>query len=244
MDNSVMDNASDMNQAPVEVATQDERMLPQSKVNELVGHARREAAEKAAARAVEDYKRQLQQESQPAQTSNAYANEEMMERKANEVLEKRKAEWEKQTLEKAQTQEAERIVKAYQQKIAQGAEKYEDFDAVTSKVNMGNYPNVVQLLAEYVDNSHDILYEISKNRTKLHQLESMCRDNNAQDAIYEMQRLSESIKSNEEAQAFKNSKSPLSQQRPSSTGTDSGPMTASDYRKKYNTQYLNSLYKK
>ena len=98
---------------------------------------------------------------------------------------------------------------------------------------MRYYPNVVQLLAEYVDNSHDVIYELAKNRTKMYQLESTCA-HNPQDAIYEIKRLSDSIKANESSSQMKHANSPLSQQRPSNTGTDSGgTLSMKDLKRKY-----------
>jgi len=100
-------------------------------------------------------------------------------------------------------------------------------------VDMRYYPNVVQLLAEYVDNSHDVLYDLAKNRSKLYQLESTCQ-HNPQDAIYEIKRLSDSIKANETHSTMSNARTPLSQQRPSNTGTDSGnTLSMRDLKMKY-----------
>ena len=237
MDSSVMDNAPGINQAPVEATQQEvqsERMLPQSKVNELVGNARREGAEAAASRAVEEYKRQQAQQTQVQQPNSSQAShsDDYIERKALEVLDRQKAEWERQQQEKLQAEFADRVVNTYKQKIAAGKDKYQDFEAVTNTVNMSRYPNVVQLLAEYVDNAPDILYNLAQRRGKLAEIESLS-ERNPEDAIYEMKRLSDSIKANEAASSMKNSKAPLSQQRPSNTGTDSGPLSIADYKKMF-----------
>ena len=63
--------------------------------------------------------------------------------------------------ESANAEIANRIVNSYKEKIAAGKDKYEDFEAVTNNVDMRYYPNVVQLLAEYVDNAHDVIYRLS-----------------------------------------------------------------------------------
>lgn len=224
-----MDNASDMNQPPVEpvVQQQAERLFKQSELNEIVGRAKHEA--------VESFKRQQQQVQQPQQAANSqrYLSEEDIKRVAAEELSRQKSEWEKESLERAYAEAAQRIVDTYKQKIATGKDKYQDFDTVTNSVDMRYYPNVVQLLAEYVDNASDVLYDLAKNRSKLYQLESACQ-HNPQDAIYEIKRLSESIKSNETASQIKHANTPLSQQRPSNTGMDSGlPLSVRDYKRKY-----------
>lgn len=226
--NSVMDNAPVISQEPVVEAVQ-ERMLPQSTVNELIGNAKREAAEKAAARAVEDYKRSLQPAS-PQPTTGF--NDEYFERKTLDILEKQKSEWERQQQEKIQTDYADRIVTAYKEKIAAGRDKYQDFEAVTGNVNMAYYPNVVQLLAEHVDNAPDILYNLAQRRGKLDEIDRLC-ERNPQDAIYELKRLSDSIKANESTNQIKSPKTPLSQQRPSNSGTDSGALTIADYKRMF-----------
>jgi len=238
MDNSVMDNtASDMNQAPVEAAvaavTQEaERMLPQSKVNELVGNARREAAEKAAQRAVEEYKRQNSTTYEQTNSQKSLSEDDV-KRLTGEELNRQREDWERQNLERQQADAAKRIVSSYQEKISAGKDKYQDFEAVTNNVDMRYYPNVVQLLAEHVDNAADVFYDLARNRTKLHQIESVCQ-HNPQDAIYEIQRLSSSIKANDDTSRIKSSNSPLSQQRPSNTGTDSGgALSMKDLKNKY-----------
>jgi hypothetical protein len=231
MDNSVMDNASDMTQAPVETAQQtQERLFKQAELNEIVGRAKHDA--------VESYKRQQQQTQQPAQQysqapSSKALSEDDVKRLTGEELNRYREEWTRESQERMNAEAAERIVNSYKEKISAGKEKYEDFEAVTNNVDMRYYPNVVQLLAEYVDNSHDVLYDLAKNRSKLYQLESTCQ-HNPQDAIYEIKRLSDSIKANETHSQMTHARTPLSQQRPSNTGTDSGnTLSMRDLKAKY-----------
>ena len=231
MDNSVMDNASDMSQTPVETAQQtQERLFKQAELNEIVGRAKHDA--------VESYKRQQQQTQQQApQYSQAPASKSLSEddvkRLTGEELNRYREEWTRESQERMNAEAAERIVNSYKEKISAGKDKYEDFEAVTNNVDMRYYPNVVQLLAEYVDNSHDVLYDLAKNRSKLYQLESTCQ-HNPQDAIYEIKRLSDSIKANETHSQMNTARAPLSQQRPSNTGTDSGnTLSMRDLKKKY-----------
>jgi hypothetical protein len=233
MDNSVMDNVSDTTQAQVQETAQQaqERLFKQSELNEIVGRAKHDA--------VESFKRQqqtqyAQQPQQSNQTQNSKSlSEDDVKRLTGEELARQRDQWTREAQEKADADIAQRIVNSYKEKIAPGKEKYEDFEAVTNNVDMRYYPNVVQLLAEYVDNSHDVIYELAKNRTKLYQLESTC-GHNPQDAIYEIKRLSDSIKANESTSQMKHANSPLSQQRPSNTGTDSGnTLSMKDLKRKY-----------
>jgi len=233
MDNSVMDNVSDTTQAQGQETAQQaqERLFKQSELNEIVGRAKHDA--------VESFKRQQQTQSaqQAPQSSQAQSSKSLSEddvkRLTGEELARQRDQWTREAQEKADAEIAQRIVSSYKEKIAPGKEKYEDFEAVTNNVDMRYYPNVVQLLAEYVDNSHDVIYELAKNRTKLYQLESTC-GHNPQDAIYEIKRLSDSIKANESTSQMKHANSPLSQQRPSNTGTDSGnSLSMRDLKAKY-----------
>src|SRR5690606_8153406 len=237
MDNSVMDNTSGTTQTQAETQAQQERMLPQSQVNDIVGKAKQEAAE----RAVEAYKRQQQQQNSSygdhtnygTNQSHKTLSEDDVKRLTGEELSRQREQWSKEYQEKADAEAAQKIVNSYKEKIAAGNEKYEDFEAVTNKVDMRYYPNVVQLLAEYVDNSHDVLYDLAKHRTKLNEIENLC-ERNPQDAIHEMKRLSDSIKANEQTSQVKHANAPLSQNRPSNTGTDSGnTLSMRDLKQKY-----------
>jgi hypothetical protein len=230
MDNSVIENASDTNQAPVD-AVPSERLFKQSELNEIVGRVRQEAQETA--------RRQLQQQQAPQQPPPAQnqatksLSEDDVKRLTSQELERQREAWIKETQERTDAQTAERIVAAYKEKISPGKEKYQDFEAVTGNLDMRYYPNVVQLLAEHVDNSHDVLYDLAQHRTKLSQIEQLC-GHNPQDAIYEIKRLSDSIKANESSASSKHVKAPLSQQRPSNTGTDSGAtLSVRDYKARY-----------
>jgi hypothetical protein len=226
MDNSVIENASDTTQTQVDTAPT-ERTFKQSELNEIVGRVRQEAAESA--------KRQLQSQQPPPvqnQTTKSLSEDDV-KRLTGQELERQREVWMKETQERNDAQTAERIVAAYKEKISPGKDKYTDFETVTGNLDMRYYPNVVQLLAEHIDNSHDVLYDLAQHRTKLSQIEQLC-GHNPQDAIYEIKRLSESIKANESSANSKHVKAPLTQQRPSNTGTDSGAtLSVRDYKARY-----------
>jgi len=228
-----MDNASDTNQTQVQETAEQvqERLFKQSELNEIVGRAKHDAVESFKRQQQTQYAQQAPQSNQ-AQSSKSLSEDDV-KRLTGEELSRQRDQWTREAQEKADAEIAQRIVNSYKEKIAPGKEKYEDFEAVTNNVDMRFYPNVVQLLAEYVDNSHDVIYELAKNRTKLYQLESTC-GHNPQDAIYEIKRLSDSIKANESSSQMKHANSPLSQQRPSNTGTDSGAtLSMKDLKIKY-----------
>lgn len=238
MDNGVMENVIDNNQSQLENSSQiAEKMISQSQVNEIVGNAKREAAE----RAVENYKRQ-QAQSYQSQNSNNYesnlnkkVSEDDFRKIAGDEFRKHFNEIEKEFNERSNLEAAEKIVKKYSEKISNGKDKYQDFDSSYYRPSgepvLKDYPNVVHMLSEYIDNAADVTYHLVKNRDKLDRIDSM---RNPMDALYEIQRLSESIKANEQSSQLKNPNSPLSQQRPSNTSTDSGgSLSMNDLKRKY-----------
>jgi hypothetical protein len=236
MDNSVMDNASESNQTQAEsVPVVTEKMISQSQVNDIVGSAKREAAE----RAVEAYKKQQAQSASASQqqfqeqVSHRNMSEDDIKRVTDDRIKTHFTQLEQEAQERANVDAANRIVGMFRDKIIAGKDRYEDFENVTGNVAMQYYPNVVQLLAEHVDNSADVLYHLAKNRDKLYRLEGLS-SHNSSDAIYEIKRLSDSIKANEQGSKMKDSNTPLSQQRPSNTGTDSGSsLSMTDLKRKY-----------
>jgi hypothetical protein len=210
-----------------ETSTQkEERLFRQAELNEIVGRAKHEA--------VESYKRQHQNQassSPPAMRSGM--SEDDVRRLTSEELSRQRETWEKESRERMNAEAAERVVNAYREKIGAGKEKYQDFEQVTGNVDMRRYPHVVQLLADHVDNAHDVLYHLANNRSKMVNLE-IAANHSPEDAIYEIQRLAKSIKSNEESSNAKTSRAPLSQQRPSISSVDSGgALSMADLKRKY-----------
>ncbi len=127
---------------------------------------------------------------------------------------------------------AQRTVQNFYSKTQTGKEKYQDFEAVTGDIQLARFPNVVRLLGDHVENADDVLYELGKDRTKMAMIENLAALS-PQDAIKQTQRLAASLKENNDAKRMRIPNEPLSQMRPSTTGTDSGALSVSDYRKKY-----------
>lgn len=215
----------------------EERSFKQHEVNDIVKRAKNDA--------VEGYKRISTQ--QPAYAEQKYGspyiqaqqaqspgtiNESEVRRLASEEFSSMRDKYMQDAKAEAETQSAQRIVQTFHDKIAVGKEKYADFDQVTGNIELSRFPNVVQLLAEHIENSGDMLYELGKNRLRLAQLEQLSYMS-PQDAIIEAKRLSASIRDNETASKARTANQPLSQMRPSNTGTDSGEWSVTAARKKY-----------
>lgn len=195
-----------------------ERTFRQSDLNEIVGRAKHEA--------VESYKRQHGSNSQPGLSADE------IRRLTSEEVSRQRDRWQAEQQEAANAATVQRIVSSYQSKIAGIDEKYSDYKDVSKGLNMGVYPNVVQMLAENIDNADDVLYELSKNRSKLNQLQSTYERNPA-DAVYDLQRLANSIKENAKVMSSKQASAPLSQQRPSNPGVGSPSSSMAALKAKY-----------
>jgi hypothetical protein len=228
------DNAVPATSMPVE-PTPTERTFRQSEVNDLVKRVKHEA--------VEDYRRL--QTNQPEYAQQKYGNtppqqnnysqslpESDVRRMAAEEAQRLRDQWVSDNQARNEQEYAQKIVKNFYDKIATGKEKYQDFDQVTGNIQYASFPNVVQLLAEHVENSGDVMYELGKDRLKMAQLESLA-ERSPNDAVAYAKRLADSIRDNEVANKMRTPNAPLSQQRPSNTGTDSGPLSMADLKRKY-----------
>ena len=227
----VLNQSASTNVAPggSEAAASQEKMLRQSEVNEIVGRVRQEANAK-----LEELRRsQEQARQQQPRESSSEMSEDKFRKLAAEEAQRLRDQWISETQQRADEQSAQRIVKSFYDKMESGKQKYEDFDAVTSDLELRRFPNTVQMLAEHLDNAHDVLYELSKNRAKLAQIEMTAKEF-PQESLYELRRLADSIRKNEEASGTRQARTPLSQQRPSNVGTDSGSvLSLRDLKAKY-----------
>lgn len=235
-------NQADVSRAQIAPAqTAEERLFKQSEVNDIVKRAKYGA--------VEDFKRNLNerpdylqqkypdlanQQNQPTNTQHNQIpqSEDNIRRLAAEEAQRLRDQWVQEARNQAEVDNAKRIVENFWNKVAPGKEKYSDFEKVTGSIPYARFPNVVQLLASHIDNSHDVLYALGNDMMKLVQLEQTAREF-PEAAIVQAQRLSQSLKDNEAASQVRVPNEPLSQMRPSNTGTDNGVMGVRDYRRKY-----------
>lgn len=227
--------------APVEsvkAPSSEERTFKQSEVNALISRVKNETLE-SYRRMQQEQPKYLEQKFEERglspRSEQSYLNEssdDRIRRLAAEEAQRHVERVRQDALQKSQEEMAQRTVQNFWNKVLPGREKYQDFDAITGNIEFAKFPNVVQLLGDYVENSSDLLYELGKDRQKLVTLEMTAREF-PNEAIAMAKRLSQSLKDNEAATKVKLPNEPLSQLRPSNTGTDSGAMSVSDYRKKY-----------
>lgn len=220
-----------------------ERTFRQSEVTDIVKRTKQEALE-SFKRMQSEQPQYLQQkmgnvsdqnqQQQPYQNANnnMLSDEQRVRKMAAEEAQRLRDEWIQSSRDEAQQQDAQRTVQEFWNKISTGREKYQDFEQTVGDIEYARFPNVVQLLARYVDNADSVLYELGKDRIKMANLEQLA-NMSPRDAIVQAQRLAQSIKDNHDASKMKVPNEPLSQMKPSNTGTESGAMSVKDYRRKY-----------
>lgn len=231
MEESVI-QSTETQAAPVTESAPTEKMLRQSEVNDIVGRVRQEMRQEANAK-MDEFRRQQEAPKQTQSNSQHDFSEERFRKMAAEEAQRLRDEWMTDAQQRADEQAAQRIVKNFYDKMEAGKGKYDDFEQTTGDIDLRRFPNTVHMLAEHVDNAHDVLYELGKNRSKMAQLELTARDF-PQEALYDLKRLSESIKKNESTGHHREANAPLSQTRSSGTGTDSGGiLSMRDLKAKY-----------
>ena len=220
--------------APVESAPT-ERTFRQSEVNDLIKRVKHEESQKRERLYNEQpqYAEQKYGSRDHSSEQNRAIPESDIRRLAAEEAQRLRDQWVNDAQSKSEQDNANRIVKNFWDKISAGKDKYDDFEKVTGDIEYSRFPNVVQLLADHLDNSADVLYELGKDRLKMAQLEQLSYMS-PKDAIVQAKRLADSIKDNESASRLRTPNSPLSQQRPSNVGTEAGSvMSMRDLKAKY-----------
>lgn len=222
-----------------------EKMLPVSRVNELVKKAKWDGERKMQEQ-LDQAKQQIeqlqaQQPQQPVQQQGAQQGQQQQAQMSPEQLQQimqmmqQKQQEEEAARQQAQLQkEVDEVARQYYGKMAQGKEMFEDFDTITAKFEPHAFPQLV-FLANELDNTAAIIYELQKNPGKLAQLQvlvekspSMARD--------QLATLSQSIKANNDAKAnLQEAQEPLGRMKPSTVGTDNGTKTVRDFK---NASYL------
>lgn len=220
LSNSVVNSSTP--QAPAQAATPEERVFRQSDLNEIVGREKHEA--------VERYKRNLEKDN-VNQSHNHEISEDRFRSIAMEEARRHSEELLRQQQEKIEMQEATRFAHDFGSKLTSASDKYPELEKGLSAFSFGKYPNAVSLINS-LDNVPDVTYELMDNPSKFMQIEILAAHDPDQ-ARKELKKLSKSIKDNQEAANTKLPKPPLSQLRPSNTGTDSAQLSIRDYKARY-----------
>ena len=199
----------------------EEKVLKQSEVNELVGRVKHEAYAKGL--------REAQMQAAPAQQPQAGSMGGMPQITEDHVRQMIADEAQKQTHMAA----VHNTLSNFVQQMGAGKGKYSDFDETVA--NLGDFKNIPHVVQLATDTGHaeDVMYELGRNPGKVASLTTLAYIN-PHLAKVEMKKLSDSIKSNQEAAKTPSADEPLSQSKPSTTvGSDNGSYSVRDFRKKY-----------
>lgn len=217
-----------------------EKMLPVSRVNELVKKAKWDGERKMQEQ-LEQAKQQIeqlqgQQAQQPVPQQGAQQGQQQGQQMSPEQLQQimqmmqQKQQEEEAARHQEQLQkEVDQVAQQYYGKMAQGKDLYEDFEAIAGGFEPAAFPQLV-FLANQSDNTAAIIYELQKNPSKLASLQVLVEKSPSM-ARNEIAKLSQSIKANLDAKAnLQEAKEPLDRMKPSPTGTDNGAKTVRDYK--------------
>ena len=210
-----------------------EKMLTASQVNDLVKKAKRKGEQKmqeqldAARQEIEQLKAQQGQQ-QEAQQQGGFDPAQLQQLVAQQIAQQQEEAQRKQA-EAQLHDEVNQVAQQYFGKMAQGTSLYEDFDAITADFNPAEFPQLVYLANE-LDNTAAVIYELRKNPGKLAQLATLVKESPGI-ARSELNNLSQSIKRNDDAKRnLQEPQDPLSRLKPSPVGTDSKEKTIRDFK--------------
>lgn len=208
--------------------------LTVEQVNKIVQREKAAAAEKARQEAEAKFQQEIaqlqaSQKSMGGMTPTVDADK-LYEQVYGRIQQEQQAKLQ-QEQQAAYEAEINKLTDTYLQKMGQGKELYEDFDTVTAAFEPQAFPHVV-VLASQLDNTADVMYDLSKNPQKLVTIAGLA-ERSPQMAKEQLRRLSESIKQNQTAKSQNiDAPQPLTAIKPSANaGSDGGGKTVKDLRK-------------
>lgn len=209
--------------APASTQTEAEKLIPQSQVNKLIGQNKNEAYQKGVAETLAKYNINADGNAQNG-TQETVANQQQSAKSVEQVVREQLA----QQNYAVQHQQA---MASFVQKMDNGPKKYADFEEKVAPLNLPSMLPIVHL-ANAVDNSEDVVYELATNPEKIKDLYRELSENRPQLALMMVKKLSDSIKRNQAAANQPKPDEPLSQLKPSNVGMDNGSQSISALRRK------------
>lgn len=208
-----------------------EKMVPQSKVNELIAAKMAVASQRAREEAEREYQRKIE-ELNATRQAQAERNESVSrdvdaDAIYQQVQEKFNAEMQQRQIESQMSQ----VAQNYIARVNDSRGRYEDFDAVTAEFDPTAFPQLVYLVSG-LENAGDIVYELAKNPSKLVTLDALAQRAPRQ-AQAELVKLSRSIADNQQAlQAAQGqaTNAPLDRLQASRVNASGSPKSVADFR--------------
>jgi uncharacterized protein with von Willebrand factor type A (vWA) domain len=220
-----------MDEAP-QVEQPAEKMLTQTQVNHIVQREKQQAAERARRQAEQEFQQQMQQQqAQQAEAKQQEMQSQSKEANAEALYQQVQERFNQEMQQKQAEAEIAQVAQSYHQKMEAGKGSYEDFEDITSKFDPTAFPQLVYLISG-LDNASDIVYELSKNPSKLVTLDTLAHKSPSH-AQAELNSLSKSIRENKTAQAEAGDQqvnAPLDRIQPSRVSSGNGKMSINDLR--------------
>ena len=223
-----LNDVSLVDAAPEQTA---EKLLPQTHVKKIAARENEQGYARGRREAEEEYNRKLaemQQAGQQQQQRNAGGTRDM---DADAMYQQVQERFNTEMQERQLKQEMENIANNYVSKMQQGKAAYDDFDAVTGDFDPAAFPQLVYLVAG-IDNAADVIYDLSKNPSKLVTLDALAQKSPKQ-ATAELLKLSRSIAENQHAKNEANNQTtaaPLDHLQPSRISGSNGKQSIRDLR--------------
>ena len=215
-----------------------EKMLTASQVNVLIQKAKRKGEQKmqeqleAARQEIEQLKAQQPQQQQAQvmqQQQPQGVDVNALQQHVMQGIQQQMQEEQKRREQEQIEQEVNQVAQQYFGKMAQGKDLHEDFEAITADFNPAEFPELV-FMANQLDNTASVIYEIRKNPGKLADLVTLMGKSPSM-AKTMLGNISDSIKRNDEAKRnLQEAQDPLNRLKPSPVGTDSGTKSVRDYK--------------
>lgn len=205
-----------------------EKLVPQSEVNKLV-YAKKMEAREAYERGQQEGLAQANKDKDLTATTSGQDPDKIVISRGD--LRQLVAE---ESVLQSQDARTKQMIDQFAVKVGQGEQKHSDFEPVVRELGITNLPLQTIETLNNLDNTADVLYELGKNPSKYANVLTLSAVSPAL-ALKELNKLSSSIKQNEDAlaQSAKTKvNEPLDQVRPSNAGTDSGELkTVNDFQK-------------
>lgn len=209
----------------------DEKMVPQSQVNKLVGLAK----EKGRMQGLEQAKNENLGEYKHNSSASTVDFDKVYEQVAQKLQKERQEEEARQLEMQSQAQMAQ-IAHNYASKMQEGAKKYSDFNEIMKDFDASQFPALAALTST-LDNTAGVMRELVSNPSKLflfHQMSALTPEK----AYKELKSLEKSITDNESAsekdkEISKKIPAPLSRVTPSaslSVGAGNTNKTVKDWQ--------------
>lgn len=236
-------------QPEVSESSEAEKLVPQETVNNLVAAKKKEAYEKGMREALEKFgNNQAEANDEVVTPTNEVApsqDEDKLAKLVNERFEQEVARQQETLAKQQHEQKTAEVTTQLKSKFDAASNKYDDFAQKMQEAEATHLPDAFFAALNVVDNSGDVMYELANSPAKraelLSQIDIASNPNvsqatrNAAIAAVgsHMDRLSQSIKTNEQGRVQPAANAPLSTVKPSNVGTNDGPMSVADYRNKF-----------